>query len=254
MNKSVSSLVLVGALALGSVLPLTANAEAVTATSGKTTSQVEFLPPENVVNPVDPTNPGTTVTDPDGTKDPGGATVDPTGPLSFLYVSPSIDFGSQKAVSSNTQNISNADTPGQIKVTSQKFNGTDPNTNLVTEVSDTRGTSVGWNVQVSSTPLTLEGATDVLKGATINLGANDTAKNTVNNSGDATGIDGQDAALSTENGNAATIYTAAKDAGAGQTAFQLSPDNITMTGIEANAKAGTYKGTLTWTLNDTPVE
>jgi len=254
MNKSVSSLVLVGALALGSVLPLTANAEAVTATSGKTTSQVEFLPPENVVNPVDPTNPGTTVTDPDGTKDPGGATVDPTGPLSFLYVSPAISFGSQKAVSSNTQNITNADKPGQIKVTSQKFNDTAANTNLVTEISDTRGKNLGWNVQVSSTPLTLQGASDVLKGATINLGANDTAKNTVNNSGDPTGIDGQDAALSTKDANAATIYTAAKDAGAGQTAFQLSPDNITMTGIEANAKAGTYEGTLTWTLNDTPVE
>ncbi|MFD1421473.1 WxL domain-containing protein [Lactiplantibacillus songbeiensis] len=254
MNKSVSSLVLVGALALGSVLPLTAHAEKVTATSGETTSDVTFEAPENVVNPVDPNNPGTTVTDPDGTKDPGGATVDPTGPLSFLYVSPAISFGSQKAVSSNTQDITNADKPGQIKVTSQKFNGTDANTNLVTEVSDTRGTNVGWNVQVSSTPLTLKGATDVLKGATINLGANDTAKNTVNNSGDPTGIDGQDAALSTKDGNAATIYTAAKDAGAGQTAFQLSPDNITMTGIEANAKTGTYEGTLTWTLNDTPVE
>jgi len=253
MNKRVSSLVLVGALALGSVLPLVANAdETVTPNEGKTTSDVTFTAPDDVVNPVDPSNPGTTVTDPGGSADTGGAK--PTGPLSFLYVSPAISFGSQKAVSSNTQNISNADTPGQVTVSSQKFNDTAANTNLVTEVSDTRGKNLGWNVQVSSTPLTLKGATDVLKGATINLGASDTTKNTVNNSGDPTGINGQDAALSTKDSNAATIYTAAKDAGAGQTAFQLSPDNITMTGIEANAKAGTYEGTLTWTLNDTPVE
>ncbi|MFC6202162.1 WxL domain-containing protein [Lactiplantibacillus nangangensis] len=248
MNKRVSSLMLAGALVLGSVLPVVANADAVTTTSGETKSSVTFEAPENVTKPVDPDNPGTPVTDP---SDGGGATVDPTGPLSFLYVSPTIDFGSQKALSTGPQTIDNKLTT-QIQVKDQTFGGT-ANPNLVTEVTDTRGTNAGWTVQVSSSPLKLA-AGDVLKGATINLGATDTTKNKISNSGDATGISGSDVALGTEAGTAATIYAAAKDAGAGQTAFQLSPDNISMTGIDANAKAGTYTGTLTWTLNDTPAE
>lgn len=246
MNKRVSSLMLAGALVLGSVLPVTANAAALTTTKGETTSSVTFEAPENVTKPVDPDNPGTT--DPG---DGGGATVDQNGPLSFLYVSPTIDFGSQKALSTGPQTIDNKATT-QIQVKDQKFNNVS-NPNLVTEVTDTRGTNAGWTVQVSSSPLKLA-AGDVLKGATINLGATDTAKNKISNSGDATGISGSDVALGTEAGNAATIYSAAKDAGAGQTAFQLSTDNISMTGIAANAKAGTYTGALTWTLNDTPAE
>lgn len=246
MNKRVSSLMLAGALVLGSVLPVTANAAALTTTSGETKSSVTFEAPENVTKPVDPDNPGTSVTDPN---DGGGATVD--GPLSFLYVSPALDFGSQKALSTGPQTINNQSTT-QIQVKDQTFGGT-ANPNLVTEVTDTRGTNAGWTVQVSSSPLKLA-AGDVLKGATINLGATDTAKNKISNSGDATGISGSDVALGTEAGNAATIYSATKDAGAGQTAFQLSTDNISMTGIAANAKAGTYTGALTWTLNDTPAE
>lgn len=252
MNKKVSSLVLAGALVLGSVLPVAASAATVTSTNGKTTSEVTFDAPDNVTKPVDPTNPGTTVKEPDGS-DNGGATVDPTGPLSFLYVSKDINFGSQKAVTTGTQSFKNT-TETPIKVTSQGFGSGTANTNLVTEVSDTRGTNAGWNVQVSSSALTLDGATDVLKGATINFGADDTTKNTVTNSGDAaaTGVAGQSVALATGDATGATIYSAAKDAGAGSTAFQLSPDNISITGIEANAKAGTYEGSLTWTLNDTP--
>ncbi|ETY72518.1 WxL domain-containing protein [Lactiplantibacillus fabifermentans] len=249
MSKKASSWLMAGALLLGATLPVVAQAATVTSTKGSTDSQVEFTAPSNVTKPVDPTDPGTTVTDPDS-GDNGGATVD--GALTFLYVSPAINFGSHQTVTTGTQSIQNDSTGTPVTVTSQKFGSTAANTNLVTEISDTRGTNAGWNVQVSSSALTLTGGSDTLKGAYVNLSAADTSKNTIANSASTTGISGTDTQLSTDTANAATIYTASTDNGAGSTAFQLSPDNISMTSIPANVKSGTYTGELTWTLNDTP--
>ncbi|MFC6260507.1 WxL domain-containing protein [Levilactobacillus fujinensis] len=256
MNKTVSSLLLAGALLLGSVAPVVANAATGddTGKTGQTENTITFTKPDGTnVDPADPNNPGT--------KDPNGGnggvdTPDPTktGDLTFLYVSPNMDFGSHVSATSVTS--SNKPT-----VTTADLGTTKTNANLLTEVQDTRGTNAGWTVNVTADQMK-DTAGDVLKGATLQLDAsNATITNsavsdtsTGYNKGDQNlpaGIVGSDGTISTDTATH-TIYSAQAGSGMLVTAFQLAPENITLGSIPANVKAGTYTGNLNWTLTDTP--
>ncbi|TGD19733.1 WxL domain-containing protein [Levilactobacillus suantsaiihabitans] len=248
MKKTVSSILLASALLLGTVAPVAANAAEVTGTTGNTKTQAAFTAPKSVVDPVDPSNPSTPSTGDNGGN--GVTNTDTTGGLNFLYVTDSIDFGSAEAVSSGVQPSMPAS-----KISTGSFTDDEQvNPNFVTELSDTRGTSAGWYVTVSSSPMTdttnSNSNTNTLKGATVDFGTG----TEINNSASENGISANAVSVPTETATAQTIYQATADNGAGQTSFQLNPKNIELNNVGPNTNTGTYNGNLTWTLNDTPVE
>jgi len=253
MKKSLSSLVLAGALLLGAVAPVTANAATIdkATTSGETKTSVSFTKPEDQTTPVDPTDPSTPV-DPTkpGAGDHGGATVN--GDLTFLYVSKGIDFGSHDSATSTK---AAADMVVPVKsIETQAFNGTTADPDLVSEVADTRGTNAGWRVSVNATKLTtkdgdtIEGAKIALKGS--NAVINNSAEKVSSTDAD---IDGSDVNVPTDE-SSQVLYTAQANHGAGSTAMSLSAANISLISLPANIKTGDYTGTLNWTLNDTPAD
>jgi hypothetical protein len=257
MKKTLSTIVLASALLLGTVAPVAAHAAAVTGTSGTTDTHATFTAPTNKTNPVDPNNPDT---------DAGGSAVDPDnnhngaknndGPLSFLYVTKDMAFKSVQAVTTATQPDIDVDT-----ISTDTFSkDAQANPDFVTEISDTRATNAGWSVSVSSSPMTDKDTSVALKGATVDFnGAGDTT--TIKNSADAADATGNSAGISaykvsvpTTTAAAQTIYNAEKGFGAGSTSFQLNPSNIKLANVGGNTAAGTYDGTLTWALSDTPVD
>lgn len=259
MKKTVSSILLASALLLGAIAPVTANAA--DTSTGATTSTVHFAKPDTTTTPVDPTDPTKPVDPSDTTdpKDPNGGTT-PSGDLTFLFVSNSIDFGSADApikaqTSGTTQSINNGSknadgTTNVVKVTNGAFAS---NANLLTEVSDTRGSNAGWTVTVNSSKLSDK--TDpnkevLLKGATLDL---DGSKATVKNSAIADGstIAKADTGALATDGTPGTIYSAKTGDGAGATTMQLDPANVTLN-VPTNVETGTYTGQLNWTLSDTP--
>ncbi|WP_143462392.1 WxL domain-containing protein [Levilactobacillus enshiensis] len=255
MNKTVSSLLLAGALLLGSVAPVVANADG---QHGTTSNSITFNKPDATTDPADPDNPGTKV--PGG--DHGGVT-DPSGDLTFLYVSPKMQFGNVKGEAIPTTANAKTYNPTVTNAASvqvEKDGAKTDNTNLVTEVQDTRGSNAGWTVSVSADQMVNKDGV-VLKGATLGLKASN-AKIT-NSSEAGSGVTGSDVSTKTDgiaatdttaatDGTTNVIYSAAKDSGMLTTAFQLDPSNITLGSIPANVKAGTYTGNLNWTLTDTP--
>ena len=248
MKKTLSSIVLASALLFGAIAPVTANAaETTNGGSGVTNSTVHFTKPDDNTNPVDPDNPGTNT---DGGN--GGATV--SGPLTFLYVSNSIDFGSEATplksqTSGTTQSISNGskNADGSTNSVTVTNSGFDTNKTLLSEVSDTRGTNGGWTVQVNSSALT-DSKVGALKGATLDL---DGSQATVKNSANDTTIAKTDTSALPTDGTPGTIYSAQAGHGAGVTTMQLDPANVTLT-VPTNVATGTYTGQLNWTLSDTP--
>jgi len=89
MKKTLSTIVLASALLLGTVAPVAANADTTTDPAPATTAgSVTFTKPAAVTTPVDPNDPGTTSVTPG---DNGGAK--PSGDLTFLYVTKTLDFG-----------------------------------------------------------------------------------------------------------------------------------------------------------------
>lgn len=237
MNKKVNGLLLAGALLLGTVAPIAANAD--TAGTGSTKSDIEFTKPDSTTTPVDPDNP----TDP--SKGNNGGTT-PSGDLTFLYVSPSMNFGKQ-----DIQTTANAKTYNPT-VETRALGTVAENTKLVAEVADTRGTNAGWTVSVSADPM--KSGSNTLTGATLDLdGSTATLKNSAVADNNDAGVTGQDANLTTDS-TSKTIFSAKDGSGVLNTTFQLDPTNITLANIPANVKAGTYSGNVNWTLSDTPGE
>ncbi|WP_164511325.1 WxL domain-containing protein [Levilactobacillus mulengensis] len=254
MKKTLSTIVLASALLLGTVAPVAAHADAVTGTSGTTDTHATFTAPTNKTNPVDPNKPDT---DAGGSATDNNGATNNDGPLSFLYVTKNMAFQSVQAVTSATQPDIAVD-----KISTDTFSSaTDAqaNPNFVTEISDTRATNAGWSVSVSSSPMTDKDTNVSLKGATVDF--NGAGATTIKNSGDAADASGNSAGISantvsvpTTTATAQTIYNAEKGSGAGSTSFQLDPTNIKLANVGGNTAAGTYDGTLTWALSDTPVD
>lgn len=246
MKKTVSSILLASALLLGSIAPVVANA-ATQSSTGTTDATAKFTAPDPATTPVDPNNPSNPAS---GTQTGNGATID--GNLTFLYVTNNLDFGSSKSVTSGSQDVK-----GQTTIAPETFTtGGTPTSDFVTEISDTRGSNAGWTVQVSSTKMIDKSNTDTntnfLKGATIDFNGGAGAT-TIKNSADATtGLSANSVKVSTTDGSTQTIYGAATDSGAGSTTFQLDPSNIQLSSVGATTNTGTYSGTLTWALSDTP--
>ncbi|TGD19729.1 WxL domain-containing protein [Levilactobacillus suantsaiihabitans] len=258
MKKSISSILLASALLLGSIAPVAANAATNTGSmTGKTTGSISFNKPAATTDPVDPDNPGTT--DPG---DKGGVDVDPDNPagdLALLYVSNGINFGthdvSTQTTKATAESIDNTRSTGTGTAIAN-------NKNLLTEVTDTRGTNAGWSISLSADPMTVDGKTDstsngdnTLKGALLNLNSKKAA--TIKSSSDTESGITQSAVtdMTTDGTSTQPIYGAKENSGMLTTTFQMDPGDIQLSSIPANVKGGvTYSGNINWTLSDTPAE
>lgn len=257
MKKSISSILLASALLLGAVAPITADAATgdTGQMTGKTVGSISFNKPKATTDPVDPTDPTT----PDPGDKGGVDTTGTAGDLALLYVSKGIDFGSHD-VSTNTQDAT------AEKVDNSRTSGTGTaiadNTNLLTEVTDTRGTNAGWSISLSADPMTVGGAADktsdksnTLTGALLNLNSKTAA--TVKSSSDTESGITQSAVskMTTDGVSTQPIYGAKAGSGMLTTTFQMDPGDVQLTSIPANTKSGvTYSGNINWTLSDTPAK
>ncbi|MGV0168503.1 WxL domain-containing protein [Furfurilactobacillus sp. WILCCON 0119] len=188
-----------------------------------------FLPGSGPSGPVDPTNPG------------GGPVINPgnpgtgaTGPLRLNYVSNLIDFGANPISSSNQTYTA--------KATSDMINGYQS-----AQVSDERGTTAGWALKVSGSPMKAPVTSDTLTGATLTLPAGTVATASgTSNGAVATAVSN---ALDSSGG---VLLGAAAGNGAGLTVDRWQPSAVQLQVMGGTAKAEAYSTDLTWTLQDAP--
>jgi len=257
MKKSISSILLASALLLGVVAPITANAAtgATGQMTGKTVGSISFNKPKATTDPVDPTDP----TKPDPGDKGGVDTTNPAGDLALLYVSKGIDFGSHDVstavTSADGKTVDNSRTDATGTAISS-------NKNLLTEVTDTRGTNAGWSISLSADPMTVGGKADAtsdksntLTGAVLNLNSKKAA--TIKSSSDTESGITQSAVsgMTTDGTSTQPIYGAKAGSGMLTTTFQMDPGDVQLASIPANTKSGvTYSGDINWTLSDTPAK
>lgn len=123
------------------------------------------------------------------------------------------------------------------------------------QVTDTRGTGTGWNLQIKQTPL-VDSATDhELKGAYINLVAGTVVAGNDNVTPEAAPTTSANGAVYATKGEFQKIMTAEKDNGMGTWKSFFNQEDAT-TDIElvvpSGNMVGNYAGTVVWALTDGP--
>lgn len=275
MKKVVGSVLMTGAMLLGSVVPVLVSAADSTTPStpvtenrtGSTSTNASFTANSSAMNPVDPSDPNQPTTD------PGSNAGKPGGGLSLIYAPMTIDFGTHQINVMNAESynakgeaatlakgaapIFTADPVGKATwstdttVTGNQTTLYPGTANVVLEVSDVRGTNAGWTLGLSSAGGTLSS----VKGATITL-----PQGTVTSSGavmsGSTTAKAPNGATSTANtinvdGGTATVLGAAVNAGAGISTDSLNPAAIMLNVAANSASKGNFTGALNWTLSDT---
>lgn len=239
----VSTFAMVGILAGG--FSSSAVALAAEVDSASTVGDVTFVENNDPVSPVDPEDPDKPIT-PDETN-PG--TND--GPLRIVHVS-NFHFGNQK-VTSKAANYHAALEKAKDE------NGADETYANSVQISDERGTNVGWKVQVKqenqfksvTSNKELTGAQIVLKNTIMDKGASNVAALATPTAGDIT--------LVPDNTTTKDIAVAAVDKGMGiQVARFGTKGSTAEESVELQVPANTavvkekYATDLTWILNDSP--
>ncbi|MGX7015030.1 WxL domain-containing protein [Vagococcus silagei] len=208
--------------------------------------QVELQPgDDSTTPPVDPNEP-----------DPG--ITDQKGPLSIDQVI-IFNFESQK-LASKTVRIPMKPKAGQTKLKPANI-----------QITDKRGSGAGWNLQIKQSELisNVDGTERILKGAYIDMKL-PTIKGTEFNSPDAKGpVDAKYDANYSNKGQFSKVITAEKDTGMGtwlayyndagkdevvdaKTGKVTTPGNHIKLVVPTGGYAGTYTGTVTWALSDSP--
>lgn len=160
--------------------------------------------------------------------DPGGNTGQ-NGPLSLDYVSP-LDFG-ENEISSKTQTF-----------TAQGTN------KLGLQVTDTRGTGVGWKVDVKISEFAGKKPTNTLKGAVLTLPIGTLV--TGNEAGNGVAAPTPTSVKLDLKDTSKTIFAAAVDKGLGTWFSEFAKVDTTLE-VPAGNYADEYSASLTWTLSDT---
>ncbi|WP_439443132.1 WxL domain-containing protein [Listeria aquatica] len=225
----------------------TANAAGTPQTAATYSSKgdVSFTLDNSSVPPLDPTNPDKDKPIQDNPKDP----VDPgtTGPLTIDRVS-NIHFGEQK--------VSSKDETYWAKPTEIILNdGTSTSAPNYVQLTDKRGTNVGWKLQVTQEDQFKTQDQKALEGAQVTFANGLTKKEATNQASAPTT---QTPVVFDKFGQAKTIMTATKGSGMG-TWFENFGDSSNMDksislfvpGVSAKDQTG-YSATFTWTLLDSP--
>lgn len=248
-----SILVTLSVLGVSTVAAVPAYADGGTYT---TTANVNFIPNQDTVSPVNPDKPD--VNQPVKPVTPDGDDVKPgtTGPLSLDYVS-NFDFGSQKISSKNQTYYAKA----------QGYQGVSDTSVLYAQVTDNRGTGAGWILSVAQ-PSQFTNDGKELKGAQIGINNLSVATQADSDAGSATA--GGDMILVPGTG-AQTVMSAKANTGQGTwvarmgKADNLVPEkgdgdtnrtvdkavSLSVPG-SSNKLAGQYTTNLNWTLSDVP--
>ncbi|MGM0838270.1 MAG: WxL domain-containing protein [Bacillota bacterium] len=169
-------------------------------------------------------------TDPIFPSEPGGETGN-EGSLTIDNVSP-LEFDSHQLAS------------GVVEYTTTTTN---PNV----QVTDKRGTGVGWTLQVATSPFTDQtDETKILKGAMITLPIG-TAETNPGNVSPAPEL--REVQLGTDSGtsSAQTLMRADVDTGLGTWVDKFDPSSVKIS-VPSGNLAGDYVSTLTWSLVDAP--
>jgi hypothetical protein len=215
-----------------------------------TTADVTFKEDSSTTDPVDPTDP----TNPINPVDPVQPTV---GPLSIDYAS-SFHFGEQKISAKDETYYAKL-----VEVTDST--GTAAKRQNWVQVTDKRGTNVGWKLQVQQeTQLTTGSDADAkeLKGAEIKI-MNTTVKTTNDNQSTAP-TSPQEITLipgtSGSPGAAQEVMTAQQDQGMGTWVDGFGDEttgdksvSLTVPGVSEKVKDGNYSTNLIWLLSDTAI-
>lgn len=196
-----------------------------------------------------------TPTDPEDLDTPSGKT-DQSGPLSIDNV---ITF-----------NFQNMNLGGRTQMISLKDDGgTTSSAKRNVQVTDSRGTGKGWNLQIKQSELidktTTQGTTNTLKGAYITLtnGIVVAGRDNVAAQADASLVPTLDnyVANDSNKGDFQKVMTASEGKGMGTFKIYYNQD---VSGVQKNttddiqlvvpsgSMTGTYEGTVTWALSDGP--
>ncbi|MDK1718815.1 WxL domain-containing protein [Dellaglioa algida] len=210
---------------------------------------VDSVDPTDPTDPVDPTNPVDPVdpTDPDN---PGPGTA---GPLSIDYIS-NLDFGLDHKISGNTETYYANPTVLKDK------DGKEIKRANYLQVTDNRGTNIGWklsvtqNKQFNNGTADLEGAALKMSGQVFNSSNMDTTTTpTALNSGVITPTIGQDVqVVEAGKGQGMGTWTDSFGKYTDGSATDTSKEAISLEvpGKAAKTANATYKTDLTWTLTD----
>ncbi|MGM0183517.1 hypothetical protein IGK74_002483 [Enterococcus sp. AZ150] len=237
-----SSLLVLG----GSIGMLSVQAEEASYTSQ---GSVTFEQDTSKTDPVDPLNPDKPVipTDPDGNEIPDKGTA---GPLSLDFASDFL-FGTQK--------ITTTDQDYYAKLQSYKKEGettlsTGPN---YIQVTDKRGTQLGWSLSVTQQEQFKTADEEVLEGAVIAFN-NATAVSSVDSAYAPTINAGGATELKLVPGSQQPVMTAAEKQGMGTWLYRLGDETTADKSVKLSIPgksvklAKEYTTTLTWTLASTP--
>ena len=187
---------------------------------------------------------GTDVTPPENENKPGGETGQ-QGPLSIDNV---IVF-----------NFEDMKLSGRTQQISLKNDGTNSSAKRNIQVTDTRGTGAGWDLQIKQSPL-VNANKEELKGAYISMMAGKVEAGSQNVSPELAPTTQAYGDEGTLNSSLAPIFTAAKGNGLGTwiSWYNSTAEDPkgTVTDVQLNVpsgnKTGDYSGTVTWVLNDNP--
>lgn len=210
--------------------------------SMKSIGSISYVIDNSPVNPIDPINPDPN--NPITPDDPGDHEKPTSGPLSIDYVS-NIKFGEQKTTGSDITYYAQLD-----HITDSK--GTKNDRPNFVQVTDKRGTDVGWHLTVTQDEQFKNGKEE-LQGAVLSLNhstlstPNDGVAPTTNQS------------ISLTPGKASTVLDAKVNQGTGTWLDRFGNDqsdgktSITLSVPGKTKKIkGEYKSSLTWTLTDSP--
>lgn len=216
-----------------------------------TSVNIHFIPNDEIINPVDPTNPGGDPVTPEvDPLDPNPVDPGTPGPLSIDYAS-HINFGEVKKSGNEATYYAK---PVTITYTdAEGINQTGKRAPWV-QVTDNRGTKTGWTLQVKqATQLTHETTSSQLNGAVIQLG-----QGIVNSASSTAGV--QSYEISFQKFDALyDVMGAPNGSGAGTFVNmfgQLENDvakDVTLTVPQDSIiEDGKYSTHLTWVLTDAP--
>ncbi|WP_167629013.1 WxL domain-containing protein [Listeria valentina] len=252
MKQKTIKIAAVSALTAGVALTnfgLSFTASAAAPADYKSNVIVQFSPSDQIVKPVDPTDPSKTPEDGKGPidpTDPKGPQPGTPGPLSIDYAS-SLDFGTQKITS--TDEVYHA--------AAQKFGdasrGDGPN---YVQVTDNRGTETGWFLKVKQQGQFVSTDNKELTGA--ELVFSNGVVNTISVSPKPSVVKSSFSLTPDGNGVAENIMAAKVGEGAGTYVLAFGDDTSGGDSISLKVPGSTtkyadkYATTLLWTLEDTP--
>lgn len=250
MKNKASKIVAISALSIGAILTNFGLSSTVSAAEYKSNLIVEFSPSNELVKPVDPTDPSKTLEDgagPVDPTDPSGPNPGTEGPLSIDYAS-SLDFGTQKITS--TDQVYNA--------VAQKFGdgssrGDGPN---YIQVTDNRGLETGWSLSVKQQGQFLTADNEELTGA--ELVFSNGVVNTASISPKPSAVKNSFSLTPDGNGTAVNIMAAKNGEGAGTYVLAFGDNSSGGKSIslkvpgKATKYAKKYSTSLLWRLQDVP--